>query len=401
MSNHVTFLHLADLHPNNSQTFAGQLLLDPQTGRNQALEDLRKSLAFVVSMALTRKAIDPRGFDACLISGDLFDVPRPHPNEIAMIKDFLFQITDHCPVIVIPGNHDLSQSPSDASALASIVGMRDIRILDRPEQHWLSFYGMDICISGLPYPIPKRLLTDETYQHLGSEELTAAVNHHLAQIVRGMQAIQPKPDFHLLLAHGTTSNAMVGEQPRSISHDILLPLNEMQSFDYVALGHIHRAQQVSPNAWYSGSLMRQSFNEEHEPKGFNVVRLEKGQLPDVSFIENPFARPYRTIDCGDQFTELLGAVDLPNTLVLRIKDSIHPQHLAFFQDSIKVLRDKIPLLQVDLTVQEEDRARDSEMADIPGVEDAVKRTLNKQGLDEQTITRILRLHHELSQEVPE
>jgi hypothetical protein len=46
-------------------------------------------------------------------------------------------------------------------------------------------------------------------------------------------------------------------------------------FDYVALGHLHRRQQVSEDhIQYSGSLMKYSFDEAHHEKSVHLVEMD-------------------------------------------------------------------------------------------------------------------------------
>jgi exonuclease SbcD len=53
------------------------------------------------------------------------------------------------------------------------------------------------------------------------------------------------------------------------------------AWDYVALGHIHRHQSLNegqqPPIIYCGSMERIDFGEEHEPKGFVVAQVSRGE----------------------------------------------------------------------------------------------------------------------------
>jgi DNA repair exonuclease SbcCD nuclease subunit len=56
-------------------------------------------------------------------------------------------------------------------------------------------------------------------------------------------------------------------------------------FDYIALGHIHQAQQVSANAWYSGSTERFGWNDVTAVPGYNLVTFGDNGAVDVTRIE--------------------------------------------------------------------------------------------------------------------
>lgn len=382
-------LHLADLHPNNSATFAGKLVLDPATGQNQALTDLDRSLEFVFTTATHP---DTR-CDLAVIPGDLFDSPRPHSNEVRVISAFLAALADEMPVVIEPGNHDLSQNPLDASALECLRGL-PIHIFTRPETRLLTINGQPVRVFGLPYPSKARLLANEEHKDKSPEEVTALINHGLAAILRAF-TLQIEPGVpSILLAHGSVSNAKVGDQPRSLAHDILIPLEECLAFTYTALGHIHQGQQVSDNAWYSGSLMRNGFGEEHEPKGFNLVEMEKGQPAKVIFVENPHTRVCRTLtvrDCQD-----LTAPD-PQT-VYRIKDSLTAGDYESSKGVIEAFAASVPYCQTDIEITAVDRARDAGMAKCVTVDEALARALEGK-VEAAELPGVLEKHHRLMQEV--
>jgi len=71
-----------------------------------------------------------------------------------------------------------------------------------------------------------------------------------------------------------------------------------KEFDYVALGHIHKFQDLNldnhPPVVYSGSIERINFGEEKEDKGICLVNIEKGNT-SYEFIPLP-ARKFITID---------------------------------------------------------------------------------------------------------
>jgi len=374
----IRLLHLADIHPNNAATFAGKVVIDPETGLNQSLTDLRRSLHFVYTVAT---AAETRR-DVAVIPGDLFDSPRPHANEMRIIVDFIIRLADEMPVLIIPGNHDLSQNPQDASALECLAGIHNVLIRERPDSVVLNVRGEIVWFSFLPYPSKGRLLAQTAHQGKSPEEVTALINHGLAAILRGFTLTEHRAALdhpHVLLAHGSVAGSLlVGEQPRSLAHDITIPLDELRPFDYVALGHIHQHQQVAPNAWYSGSLMRQSFGEQTEDKGFCLVDIEP-KAARLAFVLNPHARVYKS----------LGAMDLPieegtldPSIVWRFKDQLNPGDYQELKPILDTLQSNTPFLQVDVELLAEDRARDAGMASVPTMEDAIRRVLTPTVSDE-------------------
>lgn len=370
----IRALHLGDLHPNNSQTFAGKTVLDPETGLNQALTDLRRSLHFVYDVATAPET----RCDVALLTGDLFDSSRPHANEVRVLVDFVIRLADEMPVIIISGNHDISQNPQDATALECFSGIENVFVYERPGSRYIEIRDAKIKFCCLPYPTKGRLLTQDIARDASPEQVTAMVNDGLAAILRSFQMELLPGERAILLAHGSVSNAQVGEQPRSLAHDILIPLHECDRFNYVALGHIHHPQSVAPNAWYSGSLMRQSFGEEHEEKGFNLVSLEPGQPARVEFVENPHARIYSTIGHSDYLSvldESAGAGAFNKDVVWRFKAQLTPEQWQACKPTIDRWQHETPFFQVDVEILTEDRARDAGMAQCVTREEALRRAL--------------------------
>jgi exonuclease SbcD len=391
----IRLLHLGDLHPNNAATFSGKTVLDPETGLNQSLTDLRRSLHFVYGVATAPET----RCDAALLTGDLFDSPRPHANEVRAIIDFVIRLADEMPVVIISGNHDISQNPQDATALECLAGISNVFLRERPDTQVLELQGERVRICCLPYPTKGRLLTQEIAKDAAPEQVTAFINDGLAAILRSFQLELLPGELSVLLAHGSVSNAKVGEQPRSLAHDILIPLQECEGFNYVALGHIHQPQQVGPNAWYSGSLMRQSFGEEQENKGFNLVSLEPGRPAHVAFIHNPHAREYSTIGYSDYLTVMdEGGGPLAKHIVWRFKAQLTSEQWQGCKPMIDKWQQECPYFQVDVELISEDRARDAGMSQCLTMEDALTRALAGT-IDQAEIPSVFEKHQQLVQEV--
>ena len=85
-------------------------------------------------------------------------------------------------------------------------------------------------------------------------------------------------DFKVLMAHAIMSGARVKDIPGLYLNDPKVGREDLcaREFDYVALGHIHQAQKVDRNIYYSGSVERISFAEVDENKYDDVMKkIEK------------------------------------------------------------------------------------------------------------------------------
>jgi exonuclease SbcD len=160
-----------------------------------------------------------------------------------------------------------------------------------------------VYVASAPYPIRARLLerantagmtiaqTDELLQ----TELTRILDH-LAQ--EADQQDMPR----LLTAHFTVGGAVVGsERGIMLGRDVAVPKSILADprWDYVALGHIHKHQNLTagridaPPVVYSGSIERIDFGEEGDPKGFCMVELNRDETT-WEFIRLD-ARPFVTL----------------------------------------------------------------------------------------------------------
>lgn len=389
----IRLTHCADLHPNSKATFAGKVAVDPETGKNLSLTDFRKSAEFLCQVATAPET----KVDAVVIPGDLFDSVQPTMDEVRLIVELIERLADEVPVILIPGNHDMGASGSMATALEPLTLRQNVHIMERPGSILLNLGGQPVRFFGLPYPSRGRLLATIEEKGKSPEEVTAMINHGLASILRSFAMDFESGVPNVLLAHGSVSNAKVGEQPRSIANDILIPLQELERFDFTALGHIHAQQQVGPTAWYCGSLLRQSFGEEREYKGFNLVELMNGKPAEVRFIENPHARKYATLDFSDlEFYHHNGETLNPDT-IWRLKDSMTPQEYMEKKAFIESMASTVPFFQTNVELIEQDRARDTSMSQMMSMDEALLKVLADMSDGEQSA--LLEKHHGLVSEV--
>jgi exonuclease SbcD len=86
-----------------------------------------------------------------------------------------------------------------------------------------------------------------------------------------------KPQLLLLHHLAGSFEAAGSEQVISLSGVESIPSELLQSFNYVALGHIHKPQKISRNAYYSGSPIPMRFSETHK-KSIRLLELNNGEI---------------------------------------------------------------------------------------------------------------------------
>jgi hypothetical protein len=156
-----------------------------------------------------------------------------------------------------------------------------------------------VAVAALPYPHPS--FGDGDSRQNRNEQLGTWCERWITEAATELARVALDVP-RLFVGHLSVDGAILGNDRRmSRQWDVAIRPETLTGFDYAALGHLHRRQQVAPNAWYAGSLIRVAFDEE-EAKGALVVDVERGVQPRVRAVDFP-ARPVRTED----LTYLAGA----------------------------------------------------------------------------------------------
>lgn len=287
----IRILHLADTHIGVENY--GRL--DTSTGLHTRLQDFVRCLAFAVDTALEQQV------DAVLFAGDAYKQAAPNPTHEGQFAEQMTRLADAgIPVVMITGNHDIPAAFGRASALAifrTLGGADRFTVVERPELVRLDTRSGPLQVACFPWPTRHALLTKDEYKNLSDDEITRTIEQKcetiLAKFARDLDPDAPA----VLLAHLAVADAVYSGSERStmIGQDpvILQGVLKNPTFDYVALGHIHKHQDLhgraQPPVVYSGSLERIDFGEAGEDKGFCLVSLEKGSTA-YEFVQTPARR---------------------------------------------------------------------------------------------------------------
>jgi exonuclease SbcD len=292
----MKILHLSDIHMGSGFSHGK---INPETGLNTRLEDFVKSLSQCIDRAINEPV------DLVLFGGDAFPDATPPPYvEEAFASQFRRLADADIPTVLLVGNHDQhSQGLGGASlSIYRTLAVPGFIVGDGIDTHRIVTANGDIQILTLPWLTRSTLLTRPETEGLSLAEINDLLIQRLQPVleaeIRRLDAEIPT----ILLGHLMVDRANLGaERFLAVGKGFSIPLALLTrpEIDYVALGHVHKHQNLNkknqhPPVIYPGSIERVDFSEEKEDKGYVLIDLEKGKA-DWQFCPLP-VRPFCTID---------------------------------------------------------------------------------------------------------
>jgi exonuclease SbcD len=337
--NTIRVLHTADLHIGVENY--GRL--DPATGLNGRVMDFLRRLSEVVDYALDNE------IDLVLFAGDAYKTRNPNSTYRREFARRIKRLADTgIPVVLLVGNHDLPAQHRRASSIEVFhtLSVPNVLVANRDHLHHLATRrGDPIQIATVPYPIRQRLLAHEEYKAKTIAELDQLVQQIVAENIQALAA-QVDPSLPAVLTgHFSVSEAKLGsERAVMLGRDVVVLKSVLAdpTWDYVALGHIHRHQALNrdshPPIVYSGSLERIDFGEEGESKGFVVAEVQRGHTEWQFHAVD--ARPFVTLRVdvrreADPTAALLDAIHQHDVTdaVVRVIVQMEPGQEGMYRDA--------------------------------------------------------------------
>jgi DNA repair protein SbcD/Mre11 len=259
------------------------LIGDLHIREGEQRDDIEASLAFAAEVARERNVY------AVLLAGDEYE-GRSSPAERMVAGNAILELGDlgERPVLIVKGNHD---QPGDLDVFA---GYPEVHVAECPRWFFLGTIGGGLDVLMLPWP-EKAFLA--AAGHAGAEGDQAG-NAALAAMLRGMVANRPDPGRpFIVLGHLSVLGAITSSAQPLVGQGIEAVLGDLQDLgaSFVALGHVHKPQQLAPGVEYIGSLTVHDFGEEAEEKRIGILTVEDDGRASVEWIPVP-CRRWVTID---------------------------------------------------------------------------------------------------------
>lgn len=252
----MKIIHTADLH-------LGKML------HERSLLDLQEEMLNALI-----HAVQEHNAKAVLLAGDIYDRSLPSKEAVDLLSHFLTTLCleEKVQVVMISGNHDSPERLGYAADLLAGMGLH-IGVLSKDIT---KIQLEDVDIYALPY-VDKRGLSALHKKEFKS--LEEAMRFHLKSL-----SIDPHR-YNLLMTH----HYVRGERPLEESESerpLFLGATENLSaglftdFDYLALGHLHRAQEIAPHMRYPGAPQKYSKSEANRSPSYLLLDTNTQEVKD-------------------------------------------------------------------------------------------------------------------------
>jgi exonuclease SbcD len=311
--------------------------------------------------------IREEAIDVVILAGDIFDTDNPPNYARKLYYDFLQQLTrTPCKaVVIVAGNHD-SANMLDASkellkhlavfVVGSIPTERSEQLLSLKDPETGDLLAVVAAVPYLRDRDVRKSIAGEDFER-GIERLKAGIHQHYQEMATLAAAFSEHKVPLLVTGHLYAAGGQRGERPDiiHIGHaDVISADSFSEVFDYVALGHLHRLQQLdAPRPiWYSGSLIPLDFSELNYSQCVRIISFEGKEMIDSRNVTVPLTRKLRTFagtvaEIKQKLEQLSPAAELDTWLRLEVQTDVQLPHL---QDELEeIIADKpAEIMQVKL-----------------------------------------------------
>ena len=235
------------------------------------------------------------GVELLLVAGDVFDTYTPSAEAEEIFYSSVKAIAETCAVLIISGNHDDYVRLTAAQALSEELNIytvgNNLKALDckkrgncypvQSEGGYAVFEnsrGERVYINTLPYPNEARFKegrSDESF----ADKMKRWIDFGERGKPDGMPSVFLS---HIFAAGGTSGDS---EREIDLGGARAVGLDLFPKCDYCALGHLHGRQKLGNNIYYSGAIMRFTFDEAGQDKGINVFDITAEGLQNFKIVQ--------------------------------------------------------------------------------------------------------------------
>lgn len=329
----MKFLHTADWH------------LGAKTNGRDRLIEQKRTLEEIESIA------NYENIDCVIIAGDVFNTASPSAEAEELFFDAVQKLSNNGDrfIFVLAGNHDdptrlsagLPLSSKHNIALASsLEKLKEssfaknslVKVVETGKGHIKIKKNEEIAtIAYLPYPTESRIL----------EKVDPDLSY--AEKVKEWADISTSAfdddNFNIFVSHLFMVGSKTNDSVVKVGDLMAIPKNLMPKADYTALGHIHSAQDLGDNIYYSGAITK--LNIKNNDLSVNIVESENGKLVNVKTIalKNPAKYEKVVVSSIDEANDKLLNYDNLDIVELEIV-----QNEPLSASSLKALKKDFPCI---------------------------------------------------------
>jgi len=280
----LKILHFADAHID----MARQGRRDPETGLPVRVMDFFRALDTIVETALRENV------DLVIFAGDAYRDRTPAPTYQRAWGRRIIRLSDAgIQTLLVVGNHDVSPAAGRAHTLQEFATLQvpNVHVISRPcllKPEDLN--GLPVQVIGIPWLNRSGLAAMQAEGGESGETENKELEEMISDVIEGfLDDLDPQIPA-VLTSHISVQGAVYGnERSVMLGKDLVLTASLVKDarLDYVALGHIHKPQDLNPGGHhpviYPGSIERVDFGEIEDEKRFVIAEIEKDQPTRVDW----------------------------------------------------------------------------------------------------------------------
>lgn len=289
---HMRLIHLSDLH------------IGKRVNEFSMLEDQEYILKEILGI------IDDEQPDGVIIAGDVYDKSVPSEEAVKLLDSFLTSLAKRkLQVYIISGNHDSAAKLAFASSLIDLSGIHISPVYDSAQIAMMGDglvrpykledgKGQMANIYMLPFVKPamvRAVFSDEADDIKDYTDACRVAVEHMD--------VDEKVT-NILVAHQFVTGAVRSESEENVGGLDNVDVSVFDSFDYVALGHIHGPQKVGrETVRYCGTPLKYSLSEANHTKSVTVVDIPENKKIEIRTV--PLVPMHELREVKGTFDELM------------------------------------------------------------------------------------------------
>lgn len=274
--------------------------------------------------------VENEQIDLVLIAGDIFDTYNPSSAAEELFYEAINRLNNkgQRALVIIAGNHD---SPDRLCAASPLTYKNGVILLGYPKSNagkyktdsskisivssgdgWLELklpkYEYNAVILSMPYPSESRL-EEVITKAADSENLQQNYSDKISAIMQESSSNFRDDTINLIISHLFMREGKISDSERQLGGALMVePEAIPEKAHYVALGHLHRPQQVKgckAPTYYSGSPLAYSFSEVDYCKAVYIVSSEPGKAAEIKEINLGSGKPLKKWEALNGMSEAL------------------------------------------------------------------------------------------------